>query len=142
MPNNPSYIPIFNKAQFDLSGDVSPVQNLPAPGTPWIGELTPDEGEPLVGAILVGPFHAGSMTTEKIWESITLKGEGRAGIIVWVDERKVATGMLTLGRNLRKTNRLKLRRGQRTGTQILALILLQGRVVDIRCAWTPIQGKE
>ena len=137
MPNDPAYISLFNEAQFSITNDLSRFDAL-APGQdPWLGELTPDEGEFIAGAILVGPFHAGSMTTPKTWEMISFKGEGRVMVLVWIDDRLVAKGKLTLGRNTRKTNRLKLPRGNRTGASITALVILHGRLLEIKSWWTP-----
>ncbi len=143
MPN-PALIPIFNQVQMDLANDQSPLTSLTPSGTVWLGELTPDEGEYLAGAILIGPFIGGDPIGSKKWESLELRGDGRASVIVWVDDRKVAQGMLTLRRTVkRKTSRIKPPRGNRTGCQFLALVMFTGKLLGCRVFWTPLpdQGR-
>ena len=142
MPNDPRFISKFNEVQFSLDNSLTPFGGLSAGPNAWLGELTPDEGEPLAGSILVGPFYGGSLSSNKIWESLSFKGEGRVGALVWVDNRLVAEGMLTLGHNLRKTHRLRLPRGKRKGVSITALLIVHGRLLEVRSWWTPDGGEK
>ena len=141
MANDPKFISVFNQIQMDPSGSIGGFDDF-VPGEEWVGEWSPNEGELLVSGVLVGPYHAGSPATLKKWERITFKGEGRAMVMVWIDGRKVAQGMVTLGKNLKNTNRLNLPRGKRTGCEILALVMLHGRMLEVKCWWTNIKGKE
>jgi hypothetical protein len=135
MTFNPARIPAFNKVQMDLLNDLNGL-DAPSIASLWLGEL--DGGEPLAAAVLAGPITGGNPMTEKRWDRLELTGEGRAMVILWIDNRKVATGMLNMTGGALSPNRLNIPQKVHTGNSLLALIIFQGRMLGCKAYFEPM----
>ena len=138
MPCNPLFITTFNDAQMSRVNNVAPLEALAATGPVWVGELSPDEGEYMAGAVLIGPFTGDAPVDEKVWDSLTLNGDGRAMTILWIDKRQVATGMLNLGGGPRQPNKLNIPERVHNGYSLLALVIFTGEMLGAEAMYEPM----
>ena len=126
----------------DQDNDLLGFADLEPGGNLWIGELSHEEGAFLDGAILIGPVTGDDPLSRKKWEHLKLHGEGRARVFLWVDNRLVSQGMLSLAEGPDAPNKLNIPKGLGTGFELLALIIFQGVYLGAEIFFDRLGGTE
>jgi hypothetical protein len=134
---DPTLIPLFNQAQMDLQGDLHGLDQPGPAHSLWLGEVVDLGGELLAGSVLVGPLTGEAPTVMKDWDNLTLTGEGRALAIIWIDKRKVASGMLNMAGGPRNPNVLKIPEKIHSGYSFLALVIFTGEMFSCEAFFEP-----
>jgi hypothetical protein len=129
MSYDPSLLPKIIEVQLDPDNGMGDFEDLSPYGSLFLAEMSHEEGALIPGSILVGPLTAEDPTRMKVWECIEVHGEGRAMVLVWVDDRFVASGMLELAKGSTRPRRLNLPRKYRTGYKLLVYIAIQGKLL-------------
>jgi hypothetical protein len=138
MAFNPSNIPLFNKAQMSPLNDLGDLDDLGSLASLWLGELSGASGEMMASGVLVGPITGQAPMAEKKWDSIELSGKGRALVIAWIDNRKVAQGLLNMAGGHGLPNVLNIPQGIHTGYSLLLLIIFQGQMLGCKTHFEPV----
>lgn len=140
MPYSSEHLSLFNQSQIGKENDILGLSRLPAATPLWLGEVVELGDEVLAGAVLVGPLTGEAPTEMKDWGNLTLTGKGRALVIIWIDNRRVATGMLNMAGGPRNPNVLPIPENIHSGYSFLALVIFMGEMFSCEAFFEPSGG--
>ena len=110
--------------------------------TDFLGELSPYEGDLVPFVVRTGPVGRPDHGLLKRYEAVEINGEGRAFVMVWIQNRLVAWGTLFAQEAPRRPRRLNIPRGLGNGYDIDLFIAFQGRLTGYEVFYEVVDGGE
>ena len=108
----------------------------------FLGELSPYEGDLVPFVVRTGPVGRPDHGMLKRYEAVEINGEGRAFVMVWIQNRLVAWGTLFAQEAPRRLRRLNIPRGLGNGYDIDLFIAFQGRLTGYEVFYEVVDGGE
>ncbi len=134
---------ILSLQKFQLSRDTNLGTMLDASATPtFLAELSMFEGDHIPFVVRTGPISKPDPGILKNYEAVEINGEGRAFVMVWIQNRLVAWGTLIAQEGPKRVRRLAIPRGLGHGYDIDLFIAFQGRMTGYEVFWEPVGGED
>lgn len=108
----------------------------------FLGELSPQEGDLIPFVIRTGPMGRPDPGLLKRYEAVEINGEGRAFVMVWIQDRLVAWGTLFAQEGPKRPRRLNIPRGLGNGYAIDLYIAFQGQRMSFEVFYELVDGGE
>lgn len=131
----------LQKCQLSPNNDVSELVGSPIP-TAMLGELSLLEGEFIPFVIRTGPVGRPDLGLLKDYKAVEINGEGRAFVMVWIQDRLVAWGTLFAQETPKRPRRLNIPRGLGNGYGIDLYIAFQGQRMSFEVFYELVDGGE
>lgn len=131
----------LQKCQLSKTNDPLNMQSVSGL-TSFLGELSPLEGDQVPFVVRTGPVGKPDLGLLKRYEAVEINGEGVAFVMVWIQERLVASGTLFAQEASKRVRRLNIPRGLGNGYDIDIYIAMQGRLTAYEVFYEVLEGGE
>ena len=115
---------------------------IPTLSVDFMAEFSPLEGDLIPFAIRTGPVGKPDPGLMKQFTAVEINGDGRAYVMVWIQNRLVAYGTLFAQEAPKRMRRLNIPRGLGNGYDIDLWIAFQGRMTGYEVFYDLIEGSE
>lgn len=107
-----------------------------------LAELSPYEGQLVPFSIRTGPMGRPDPGILKRYQAVEINGEGHALVLVWIQNRLVASGILFAQDGPKRSRRLNIPRGLGIGYDIDIYMAFQGRLTGYEVFYEVMEGGE
>lgn len=108
--------------------------------TDFLGELSPLEGDLIPFVIRTGPVGKPDLGLLKRYQAVEINGVGSAYVMVWTQNRLVASGRIFAQEGPKRPRRLNIPRGLGIGYDIDLYIAFQGRLTGYEVFYEVMEG--
>lgn len=126
--------------QLSKTNDTSSLLNVGPGYSMQLAELSQMEGEFIPFGVRTGPMGKPDPGLMRKYQAVEINGEGKALVMVWVQGRLVASGVLFAQEGPRRARRLNIPRGLGNGYDIDIFIAHQGRLTGYEVFYDEVEG--
>lgn len=128
--------------QLSKTNDTSALLNVGITPTVKLAEISPREGQRIPLVIRTGPMGRPDPGLLKRFQAVEVNGEGEALVLIWVQNRLVASGVLFAQESPERPRRLNIPRGLGIGYDIDIFIAFQGKLTGYEVFFDLMEGDE
>ncbi len=126
--------------QLSKTNDTTNLLDVGLTSSMKLAELSPLEGQPIPFSIRTGPIGKPDPGLLKRYQAVEINGEGRALVLVWIQDRLVASGVLFAQEAPNRPRRLNIPRGLGIGYDIDIFIAHQGKLTGYEVFFELMDG--
>ena len=128
--------------QLSKTNDTTNLLDVGLTSSMKLAELSQHEGQLIPFVVRTGPIGKPDHGLLKRYQSVEINGEGHALVLVWIQNRLVASGTLFAQEGPKRPRRLNIPRGLGIGYEIDLFIACQGELTGYEVFFEMMDGDE